>query len=226
MIILSGSSGGIGEAILPQLSKLGPVLALYNKNPPKNNGIDVTGYQINLSETESVANFIETFKSKLNEIVVVHAASLSIDGLAAQLPSSSWAEVMNINLNANFELTKGLLSLMISQKWGRIIHISSLAAMNGEVGTIAYSTAKSALFGMSKVLSREYARFGVTSNVLVPGYFNVGLINSLTDSKREQILNNLPSRRLGDPINIFNAIEFLIRSDYVNGSVINIDGGA
>lgn len=225
MIILTGSSGGIGEAILPQLSKLGPVLALYNNHPPKIEGLNIIPHQIDLRRVESVAKFVEIFKPELNNIVVIHAASLSIDGLAAQLPSTSWSEVMNVNLNANYELTRGLLGLMISQGWGRIVHISSVAAMNGEVGTIAYSTAKSALLGMSKVLSREYARFGVTSNVLVPGYFNVGLINTLSDIKRREILRSVPSGKLGDPINIFNAIEFLICSDYVNGSVINIDGG-
>jgi len=78
---------------------------------------------------------------------------------------------------------------------------------------------------MSRVLANEYARFGITSNVLVPGYFNTGLIDTLSEKARKEILESIPSGRLGDPENIVNAIEFLRKSDYVNGSAIPIDGG-
>ena len=97
--------------------------------------------------------------------------------------------------------------------------------MRGVPGTLAYSTAKTGLLGMSRVLAHEYARFGITSNVLVPGYFNTGLIETLRDDARERILDSIPSGRLGDPANIANAVEFLMKSDYVNGSEIHIDGG-
>jgi len=78
---------------------------------------------------------------------------------------------------------------------------------------------------MSRVLANEYARFGITSNVLVAGYFNTGLIETLSEKMRRDIIESIPSKRLGDPSNIVNAIEFLMKSEYVNGSAINIDGG-
>jgi NAD(P)-dependent dehydrogenase (short-subunit alcohol dehydrogenase family) len=114
---------------------------------------------------------------------------------------------------------------MIGDGWGRVIHISSIAGMKGVPGTIAYSTAKTGLLGMSKVLANEYARFGVTSNVLILGYFNTGLIDTLNEKSRQKILASIPSKRLGSPSNIVNAIDFLIKSEYVNGSTVNIDGG-
>ena len=78
---------------------------------------------------------------------------------------------------------------------------------------------------MSSVLANEYARFGITSNVLVPGYFNTGLIDTLSEKIRKKILDSIPSGQLGDPINLVNAVEFLMKSEYVNGSSIHIDGG-
>ena len=103
--------------------------------------------------------------------------------------------------------------------------MSSIAAIKGVSGTIAYSTSKTGLLGMSKVLANEYARFGITSNVLIPGYLNTGLIETLDKKSRLKILESIPSKMLGDPSNIVNAIDFLIKSEYVNGSSINIDGG-
>ena len=78
---------------------------------------------------------------------------------------------------------------------------------------------------MSRVLANEYARFGITSNVLLAGYFNTGLIETLSEKVQKKILESIPSGRLGDPMNIFNAVKFIIESEYVNGSAINIDGG-
>ena len=103
--------------------------------------------------------------------------------------------------------------------------MSSVAGIRGTPGTIAYATSKTGLLGLSRVLANEYARFGITSNVLVPGYFNTGLIETLSEKIRKKILNSIPSGKLGDPSNIVNAIDFLIKSEYVNGSAIHLDGG-
>ena len=113
---------------------------------------------------------------------------------------------------------------MISEKWGRVIHLSSVAGIRGMQGTLAYSTAKTGLLGMSRVLAREHARFGITSNVLVLGYFNTGLIETLSDKIRNAIIEEIPSKKLGEPSNIVNAVEYIIKSEYTNGSVLNIDG--
>ena len=122
-------------------------------------------------------------------------------------------------------MSKKLLRKNDQRKMGRIIHISSIVGNNGTNGTIAYSTSKTGLVGMSRVLSKEYGRFGITSNILIPGYLNTGLISSLSKEAKSKILKKIPSNKFGDPVNIVNAVEFLIKSDYVNGASINIDGG-
>ncbi|MDH5571367.1 MAG: SDR family oxidoreductase [Gammaproteobacteria bacterium] len=226
MIILTGASGGIGRAILPSLTELDSVVALYNRNAPDISGMtDITTYQLNLMSEQEVADFVVAMDGRLEKITVIHAAALSRDGLAARLSTDNWDQVINVNLRGNFLLTQALLTPMIAEKWGRVIHISSIAGMRGMPGTVAYSTAKTGLIGMSKVLANEYARFGITSNVLVPGYFNTGLIETLSEKVRKKILESIPSGRLGDPRNIVNAVDFIMKSEYVNGSAVYLDGG-
>ena len=132
---------------------------------------------------------------------------------------------MDVNLRGNFFLTRELLTPMISDKWGRVVHLSAVAGMRAPIGGLAYSTSKTGLLGMSRALAQEYARFGITSNVLVLGYFNAGMYTSLNATIQGNLLNLIPSGQLGDPINIVNAVDFLIKSNYVNGTSIHIDGG-
>jgi 3-oxoacyl-[acyl-carrier protein] reductase len=226
MIILTGASGGIGHAILASLSKLDDVIALYNTKAPNIEGLaNVTLHKLDLTSEQDIANFALTIKRDVKKIVLINAAALSKDGLAAKYSTDNWDQVINVNLRGSFLLTKAMLIPMMEANWGRIIHISSVAAIRGVPGTIAYSAAKTGLLGMSRVLANEYARFGITSNVLVPGYFNTGLIETISEKLRKKILDSIPSGKLGDPSNIFNAIEFLIKSEYVNGSVVHLDGG-
>lgn len=226
MIVLTGASGGIGQAILPSLAALDSVVAIYHSKQPDIRGLNgVSVYQVDLTSEREVGDFVTSIKSRLSKITLVHAAALSRDGLSAKFSTDDWDQVINVNLRGNFFLSRAMLIPMIEEKWGRIIHLSSVAGMRGVPGTLAYSTAKTGLLGMSRVLANEYARFGITSNVLVPGYFNTGLIETLSEKVRKKIIESIPSGRLGDPTNIVNAVEFLMKSDYVNGSTIHIDGG-
>jgi len=225
MIILTGASGGIGRAILPMLSQLDDVIALYHSTPPDIVGNKhIKGHKLNLSSESDIKAFCAKMEKEFKKITLIHAAALSNDGLAAQLNVNDWDQVMDVNLRGNFLVTRELLIPMIREKWGRIIHFSSVAGVRGMPGTLAYSTSKTGLQGMSRVLAREYARFNITSNVLVLGYFNTGLIETLSENIRESIKEEIPSKKLGDPYDIVCAVEFLIKSGYTNGSLVNIDG--
>jgi len=226
MIILTGASGGIGRAILPALTELDSVIAVYHSTQPELGEADgVTTYKVDLTSELEVGDFVCSIKDRCNKITLIHAAAQSRDGLAAKLSIDEWGTVIDVNLRGNYLLTRAMLLQMIAEKWGRIIHLSSIAGMRGMPGTLAYSTAKTGLLGMSRVLANEYARLGITSNVLVLGYFNTGLFETLSDKVRKQIVELIPSKRLGDTVNIVNAVDFLMKSDYVNGSTIHIDGG-
>jgi len=226
MIILTGASGGIGRAILQPLATLDTVVAIYRSTRPEvSDSSRITLQQLDLSREREVAEFAASMKGRARRITLIHAAAQSRNSLAAQFKTEDWSEVIDVNLRGNFLLTRELLVPMIQEKWGRIIHFSSVAGVRGVPGTLAYAASKTGLLGLSRVLATEHARFGITSNVLLLGYFNTGLIETLGEKARKAILEAIPSRRLGDAANIVNAVEFLIKSDYVNGGVIPIDGG-
>jgi 3-oxoacyl-[acyl-carrier protein] reductase len=226
MIVLTGASGGIGQEILPALAKLDHVIAIYNTKKPNIIGLDgVLDYKLDITSELEVKEFTRTMQCHLSKVTLVHAAAISRDRLAAQFNAEDWDQVMNVNLRGNFLLTRALLIPMIMERWGRIVHFSSVSGMHAVPGTLAYSTSKTALLGMSKVFATEYARFGVTSNVLINGYFDTGMYQRLSENAQRKIIESIPSKRLGETSNIVNAVEFLMKSEYVNGSTINIDGG-
>lgn len=212
MIVLTGASGGIGKAILPLLSE--KVVALYNQTPIED------GYKLDISNPDEIREFA---KQPLSKITLIHLAAIKLDELAVCCDEGNWDKVMDVNLRGNFLLTKALLGIMLKEKWGRIIHVISSGL--GDVGTLTYSASKFALIGMSKVLAREYAKYGVTSNVLQFGYFETGMWDKLTDEKKIELLDEVPNKELGSVQNIVNAIEFIIKSDYLNGSIVTLDGG-
>ena len=218
MIILTGASGGIGQAIYPALNKIESTLGLYCKNKPNYIG---DSKQVDITNLEAIKEFVRVIS--LRHVTLVHLAALKIDELAVFCNEANWDKVMGVNLKGNFLLTKEILGIMTKEKWGRIIHIISSGL--GDIGTLTYSTSKFALVGMSQVLAREYAKFGITSNVLQLGYFETGMWNKLSDAKKKELLYEIPSKQLGNVQNIVNAIEFIIKSDFVNGAVIPIDGG-
>jgi 3-oxoacyl-[acyl-carrier protein] reductase len=226
MIILTGSSGGIGKEILQYLTDIDVVIALYNSNKPSNFINEKVVYErLDITDLSQVELFIEKWRHKLNNITIIHFAAVKIDGLTVNYEVSDWDATMNVNLRGNFIITKAVLPLMMQEGWGRIIHVSSRGGVAGDIGTVSYSASKSALMGMSAVLAKEYAKFNITSNVLVLGTFDTGMFNKLPDRQKNKILDKIPSKKYGSISDVFNAINFIIKSDYVTSSVINVDGG-
>ena len=225
MIILTGSSGGIGKGLIGHLSKIDNVIGTYNKSPVKDAPGDKISYEkLDIEDPKAIGSFAQKWKGRLPHLTLVHSAVLNIDGLFANYKEPDWDKVMRVNLKGNFLLTQALLPQMIQEKWGRIIHISSVIGMEGRVGTVAYSASKTALLGMSRVLASEYGRFNITSNILNLGYFESGLADTLSGDVKKEILGRIPSKSFGKTADIAHAVEFLIKSGYVNGSVITIDG--
>jgi 3-oxoacyl-[acyl-carrier protein] reductase len=226
MIILTGASGGIGQEIIPYLEEFDDVIGIYNKNKPttKNNS-NVKYVQLNLLDANKIESFINEYKNILTNITVIHGAAVKVDQLAISVDEVDWDHIIESNLKSNFLLSKALLPLMIEQSWGRIISLTSTGAMRGAQGTLAYSASKSGLSGLTRVYAIEYARFNITANLLSLGYFECGLFDDLSEDVQRKLLNQIPSKKLGNVENISLGIDFLIKSDFTNGSTINIDGG-
>ena len=224
MIVLTGASGGIGKEMLRGLSEIDSVIGIYNKSTPSEDIFEkISLQQFDLTNEEDIDIFVEKNRSVLKDITLVHAAGTAKDSLTINHRKEDWENVVDVNLKANFLLTKALIPLMVKQKWGRLINFSSIRTAKG---TVSYATTKHGLLGMSKVLAREYSKFNITSNSFILGAFNTGMFQSLSKKAKEEMIEQIPSKTLGEVDNIVNAIKFVIDSPFVNGSSIIIDGGA
>ena len=222
--IVVGYSSNIAQDAINRHSKENVIYGTFNSKKPniKDNNIYLS--QLDLQNEGNIENFIESIKKNLSEIVVINFAAYKNDSLVVNQDLDSWNRAININVSSNFLLSKYLLPLMIQNKWGRFIHISSERGVRGSVGSTAYSASKSALYGFSRSLAKEYSRFGITSNVLSLGYFDSGLYRKLDKKIQKKFIDSVPSKKLGKADDIYHAINFLVLSEYTNGSVITIDG--
>lgn len=226
MIILTGASGGIGQAIIPYLAEIDNVIGIYNRNKPiVSNKTSIEHVQLDLLSALAIESFVNGNKERLKNITIIHGAAVKIDELAVNLDEGDWQKVIDGNIKSNYLLTKALLPTMMKQNWGRIISITSTGAVRGVQGTLSYSASKSGLVGLTRVYATEYARFNITSNLLSLGYFECGLYDELSEDIRNKLVNEIPSKKLGDVVNISHAVEFIVKSDFTNGAIINIDGG-
>ena len=221
LIILTGSSGGIGNELLKHYSKKCPVVAIYNKNKPKIKNKNIKYLKINFLNKFELKKI--NFKDK--KIIFINLASKKEDKLLINNTINDWKSSFQVNVNSVFLILKKLIPEMMKNEWGRIINFSSTDGLNGDIGTIAYSSSKHALHGINNVISKEYAKFGITSNILILGNFNYGMFKKLNSSKQTDLLKKVPTRKTGNIRNIINALDFINKSDFLNGSEINIDGG-
>ena len=221
IIILSGASGGIGRELLKHYSKNYKVIALYNNNKPKIVNKNIEYLKINFLKKIKIKK--KGFTNK--KIIFVNLASKKTDKLLINYSFAEWKNTLQVNVSSVFLILKILIPEMIKNRWGRIINFSSTDGLNGDIGTIAYSSSKHALHGINNVISKEYAKFGITSNILILGNFNYGMFKKLNSLKQAQLLKKVPSGKTGSIDNIINALDFITKSNYLNGSEINIDGG-
>ena len=225
MIILTGASGGIGSEMLSSLSERDDVIAIYNNSKLKfmNGRSNIISYKLDVSSEEQIRSFVNNNAQILNKITLIHGAGVAESSLVINHSKDIWDRAIDVNLTANFLLTKALLPLMISQKWGRIVHFSSIRV---SAGSLSYSTTKLGLLGLSKVLSKEYAKFNITSNALVLGAFNTGMFQDLKQKVKKELIDQIPAKKLGEVEDITRAVKFIMDSPFVNGAEITIDGGA
>ena len=226
MIILTGSTGGIGSEGLKELSLIDSVFAIYNSTKPNNENLklnNVEFYKLDVTSEQEIFKFIKLNKNRFKNLTLINLAGVSSGGLLINFNQDDWEKVFKINITSNFLLSKYLIPFMIKDKWGRIIHFSSIASGQG-VG--AYSSSKEAINGLSKSISKEYGRFNITSNILKLGAFDIGMLNKLSTKEKKSFTDAIPNKTLGSADNIVNAIIFIIKSNFLSGSSITIDGGA
>jgi len=223
-IFLFGASSGIASKLINYLKKEYDVYAFFNKNKIKNSS-NVKKIKLNLLNNKEILSKLNNINIRKSNLVIINFAAIKIDKLSININEKDIFKTFDINTFSFLKILQILLPSMIRRKWGRVINISSTGGLTGEKGTLLYSTSKSASLSMMRVMSQEYGLFNITFNSLILGNFNFGLFKTLKTKIKKNIIQNIPSRKTGKIVNIFNAIDFLINSEYVNGSSIKIDGG-
>ncbi|MBL7960070.1 SDR family oxidoreductase [bacterium] len=224
MIIISGASRGIGKYLLEKYIAEGQsVIGIYNKTKPSKHSDRYV--QIDVTDEQQVSGFVSQHKELLKDIRFIHCAGVNLNGFTHKLSLDDWRFVMQGNLDSAFLMSKHLLPLMREQNYGRLVFVASVVPQLGVPGTSAYSGSKAGLWGLMKVISKENALKGITANCLNLGYYNIGMISEVPEDMMKVVLNTIPMKKLGDPINIYNAMQFLFESDYITGTEININGG-
>ena len=234
---VTGGSRGIGKSIALDLGKKFHVVVGYSVSNEKakevsdeilNNGGSSSTVQINISESDSVDKAFSSIEKDHTSVdVLVNNAGITKDNIMPRMKEEEWLEVIQTNLTGSFYASQRAIKLMMKNKWGRIIFISSVVGISGNQGQANYAASKAGLIGLSKSISKEMGSRNITSNVVAPGYIETDMTSFLDDQNKENIIEQLSIKRIGKPEDISNIVSFLCsdESEYITGQVIPVDGG-
>jgi len=223
-IIITGFSSDLAMASFQQYADKNIIYGTYNNKKIDIENENIKLCKLDLASDKEIKEYIESIKKDLQNIILVNFAAYKSDGLLANYTVDEWDKTFDVNIKSNFLLAKNLLPIMMANKWGRIIHISSAKGLRGTPGASAYSASKSALNAFNKSIAKEYARFGITSNIISLGYFNYGMFKNLDSKLKQNFIDSLPSKLMGNHEDVSSCFEYLIKSPFTNGEKITIDG--
>ena len=230
-ILITGASRGIGRDIALNSKEKGyKVLGTSTTNEGvsslKENGIH--GLQLDLNDKNSVESFNGLLTQEHPDIaVLVNNAGITRDNIVLRMSEEEWTDVLNVNLNGAFKVTKTVLKFMLKKRWGRIINITSTSASTGNRGQANYAAAKAGIEAFSKSLAKEVGSRGITVNAIAPGYIQTDMTKVISEKVKEEILSQIPLSRFGKPEEISQLVDFLISDEasYITGQTIHINGG-
>ena len=230
-ILITGASRGIGKDIALKSKEKGyEVLGTSTTNEGvsslKENGIH--GLQLDLNDKKSVESFNGLLTQEHSDItVLVNNAGITRDNIVLRMSEEEWMDVLNVNLNGAFKVTKTVLKFMLKKRWGRILNITSTSASTGNRGQANYAAAKAGIEAFSKSLAKEVGSRGITVNAIAPGYIQTDMTEVISENVKEEILSQIPLSRFGKPEEISQLVDFLISDEasYITGQTIHINGG-
>ena len=232
--LVTGGSRGIGKACAIELARNGYDVAINfvgNEEAAsaaveelKALGSDSQAYKFNVTNKDAVEEGIQSIIDKYGKIdVLVNNAGITRDGLFMRMSSENWEDVINTNLNSAYYVSNPVVKLMIKQRSGSIINMSSIVGIYGNAGQANYAAAKAGLIGFTKALAKELASRNVRVNAVAPGFIETDMTKDL---KLEGLAEHIPMKKLGQPEDIAKAVKFLAEdAQYVTGQVLQVDGG-
>lgn len=236
--LVTGGSRGIGRGIVESLAADGAKVAfVYNSNTAaadsvvaamKENGHEVMAVQADVRSKEAADKVIEDVAEAWGSIdILVNNAGIIKDGLLALMDAQQWQDVIDTNLTSVFNFCQAATRQMMSQRYGRIINMSSVAADVSNPGQANYAASKGGVEGFTRCIATELARRGITANAVAPGFIETDMTEAVVEAAGKEIKKKIPARRLGLPSDIANAVLFFAQesSSYVTGQVLKVDGG-
>jgi acetoacetyl-CoA reductase len=230
---VTGGTRGIGKEICRRLVADGmKVAAGYSGNDEAAKATaDELGVMVvkgNVGSFEDCARAVKAVEAELGQIeVLVNNAGITRDGMLHKMTYEQWSEVIRVNMDSAFNMTRPVIEGMRDKGWGRIINISSINGQKGQMGQTNYSAAKAGLIGFTKALALENAKKGVTVNVICPGYIDTEMVAAVPENVLAQIIAGIPVGRLGKGEEIADMVSFLAgeRAGFVTGATLTLNGG-
>ena len=228
MYLIVGGSSDLANKIVADLSKYEDIIVTFrnsaNVKKIKSKKKKILYRKLDLNKLQSIRKFVLQNKKLLKNIKFINLATFTVDKLTHNLKNDDITKVFNVNLFSNITLARELLPIMINQNFGKFIFFTSTRGERGDKGISLYSSSKQALSSFSRCLAKEYAGFNITSNCIRLGYFDTKLFNNISENVRSKLIREIPSKKLGNPINITKTILMISNTDYISGSDISIDG--
>lgn len=236
--VITGAARGIGKAIALHFAKEGANIAFTDLNIDENAkateaeiaafGVKVKGYASNAADFDDTHKVVDQIKEDFGVIdILINNAGITRDGLMMRMSEQQWDMVINVNLKSAFNFTHALTPIMMRQKSGSIINMSSVVGVSGNAGQSNYSASKAGMIGLTKSMAKEIGSRGIRVNAIAPGFIITDMTGALSEEVREQWAKQIPLRRGGTPEDVANVALFLASdlSSYVSGQVIHVCGG-
>jgi acetoacetyl-CoA reductase len=239
LALVTGGTGGLGQAICKRLADDGfAVVALHTPGNDhvgawlaerEREGYAFAAEAVDVADFESCARAVEAIRSRHGPVsVLVNNAGVTQDASFAKMSAAQWQQVLRVNLDSMFNMTKPVIEDMLAAKWGRIVNVSSVNGQRGAFGQANYAASKAGIHGFTKSIAIEFARKGITVNTVSPGYLRTAMTDKVpAEIMESRILPQIPAGRLGEPAEVAELIAYLVseRGAFVTGANLAINGG-
>ena len=234
--IITGGAAGIGFATAKLFLEEGAIVAICDVNGEKIESAvaelealgTVRGFKVDISRKEQCEAMVESVKKEFGRIdILINNAGITADAQFYKMMDEQFERVLNVNLRGTYFMSKAVVPVMMENKYGKIVHASSVSAYNGNFGQSNYAATKAAIMGMTRVMGKELGKYGINVNAIAPGSILTDMYKAVPEEVKQKKLAAIPLRRYGDPREAAQLFAFLAsdESSYITAQTITIDGG-